>query len=48
VLLVEQRAADAVESCDYGYVLETGRIVHQGTRQALLSSGDVRKAYFGL
>jgi branched-chain amino acid transport system ATP-binding protein len=48
VLLVEQRAADAVECCDYGYVIETGRIVHQGAREALMSSSDVRRAYFGL
>ncbi len=48
VLLVEQRTADAVECCDYGYVLETGSIVHQGTRDALLGSSAVREAYFGL
>jgi branched-chain amino acid transport system ATP-binding protein len=48
VLLVEQRAADAVECCDYGYVIETGAIVHEGPREALLASDEVRKAYFGL
>jgi branched-chain amino acid transport system ATP-binding protein len=48
VLLVEQRAADAVECCDYGYVIETGAIVHEGPREALLTSAEIRKAYFGL
>ena len=48
VLLVEQRAADAVECCDYGYVIETGAIVHEGPRESLLASDEVRKAYFGL
>ena len=48
VLLVEQRAADAVECCDYGYVIETGAIVHEGSREALLTSAEIRKAYFGL
>jgi branched-chain amino acid transport system ATP-binding protein len=48
VLLVEQRAADAVECCDYGYVIETGAIVHEGPREALLTSVEIRKAYFGL
>ena len=48
VLLVEQRAADAVECCDYGYVIETGAIVHEGPREALLASEEVRRAYFGL
>ncbi len=48
VLLVEQRAADAIECCDYGYVIETGRIVHQGPRETLMASPEVRRAYFGL
>lgn len=48
VLLVEQRAADAVERCDYGYVIETGVIVHEGPRDALLNSDEIRKAYFVL
>ena len=30
VLLVEQRVAEALESADYGYVLETGRVVLEG------------------
>ena len=30
ILLVEQRAAEALEGCDYGYVLETGRIILAG------------------
>ncbi len=48
VLLVEQRAVDAIECCDYGYVIETGRIVHQGSRETLLTSSEVRQAYFGI
>jgi branched-chain amino acid transport system ATP-binding protein len=27
LILVEQRVAEALESCDYGYVLETGQVV---------------------
>ena len=33
LLLVEQRVAEALESCDYGYVLETGRVVLEGTHR---------------
>ncbi len=33
LILVEQRVAEALESCDYGYVLETGRVVLEGTHQ---------------
>jgi branched-chain amino acid transport system ATP-binding protein len=48
VLLVEQRVAEALQSCDKGYVLETGRIVLAGPRQALLADDRVRRAYLGM
>jgi branched-chain amino acid transport system ATP-binding protein len=48
VLLVEQRVAEALESCDLGYVLETGRVVTQGTHDALIADERVKKAYLGL
>ncbi|HVH75664.1 MAG TPA: ABC transporter ATP-binding protein [Stellaceae bacterium] len=48
VLLVEQRVAEALQSCDKGYVLETGRIVLEGPRQALLADDRVRRAYLGM
>jgi branched-chain amino acid transport system ATP-binding protein len=35
ILLVEQRVVEALELCDRGYVLETGRMVPHGPRQAL-------------
>jgi branched-chain amino acid transport system ATP-binding protein len=48
VLLVEQRAVEALQSCDRGYVLETGRVVLEGAHDALLSNDRVRKAYLGI
>ncbi|HJU18402.1 MAG TPA: ABC transporter ATP-binding protein [Stellaceae bacterium] len=48
VLLVEQRVAEALQSCDKGYVLETGRIVLEGPRQVLLADDRVRRAYLGM
>ncbi len=48
VLLVEQRVAEALQSCDVGYVLGTGRIVMQGPREALLADDRVRRAYLGM
>jgi branched-chain amino acid transport system ATP-binding protein len=48
VLLVEQNVAGALQLASRGYVLETGRTVMQGTRDELLSSELVRKAYLGL
>jgi len=48
ILLVEQRVAEALELADRGYVLETGRIVLEGTYDKLLSDDRVRHAYLGL
>ena len=48
VLLVEQRVAEALESCDLGYVLETGRVVLQGDHETLMADERVKKAYLGL
>ena len=48
ILLVEQRAVEALEYCDRGYVLETGRVVLSGTHDELLSDDRVRKAYLGI
>jgi branched-chain amino acid transport system ATP-binding protein len=47
VLLVEQRVAEALELCDHGYVLETGRTILQGSHDVLMSSAEVRRAYLG-
>jgi branched-chain amino acid transport system ATP-binding protein len=48
ILLVEQRVAEAVQSCDFGYVLETGRVVLSGTHQALLANDRIRSVYLGM
>ncbi len=47
VLLVEQNARSALKIAQRGYVLETGRIVLQGTSEELLSNRDVQRAYLG-
>ena len=47
VLLVEQNARGALRISDRGYVLETGRIVLQGTSEELLANRDVQRAYLG-
>jgi branched-chain amino acid transport system ATP-binding protein len=48
LLLVEQRVAEALESCDYGYVLETGRVVLEGPHRTLMADDRVRRAYLGM
>jgi len=47
VLLVEQNARAALNVADRAYVLETGRIVLEGTAQELLRDREVRRAYLG-
>jgi branched-chain amino acid transport system ATP-binding protein len=48
LILVEQRVAEALESCDYGYVLETGRVVLEGGHRTLMADDRVRRAYLGM
>lgn len=48
VLLVEQMVQEALEIANRGYVIQTGRIVQQGTARELLDSEEVRKAYMGM
>ena len=47
ILLVEQRVAEALSTCDHGYVLESGRIVLAGNHDALLADPRVKQAYLG-
>ncbi len=48
ILLIEQNALKALSIADRGYVLETGRIVQEGTAKELLESPDVQRAYLGI
>jgi branched-chain amino acid transport system ATP-binding protein len=47
VLLVEQNARAALAIADRGYVMETGRIMVEGTAEELAGNHDVRRAYLG-
>ena len=47
ILLVEQMANQALAVADRAYVLETGRITHQGKGSDLLNDPKVRAAYLG-
>ncbi|WP_018742760.1 ABC transporter ATP-binding protein [Salinispora oceanensis] len=48
VLLVEQNAQQALSRAHRGYVLETGRIVKEGSGQDLLHDPSVKEAYLGV
>jgi branched-chain amino acid transport system ATP-binding protein len=47
ILLVEQNARMALETADYGYVLEVGRIVMDDTCERLMDSKDIQEFYLG-
>lgn len=47
ILLVEQNAMAALNVAHYAYVLETGRVILEGTGQTLLQDERVQKAYLG-
>ncbi|MEO8152687.1 MAG: ABC transporter ATP-binding protein [Rhizobacter sp.] len=48
VLLVEQNLHKALSIADHGYVIQTGRIVMQGSGRELADNDEVKKAYLGL
>jgi len=47
ILLVEQNARAALETADYGYVLETGSIIHSGPAVSLMHDPRVIASYLG-
>jgi branched-chain amino acid transport system ATP-binding protein len=48
ILLVEQNAHEALPLADRAYVLESGRVVHDGVGADLMNDPTVREAYLGL
>lgn len=48
ILIAEQYARPIIPIIDYGYVLENGGAVLEGTAQELMDNPDVKEAYFGM
>ena len=48
VLLAEQNTGMALRYADYGYILESGRVVMDGEAKALASNEDVKEFYLGM
>jgi branched-chain amino acid transport system ATP-binding protein len=48
ILLVEQNARMALDVAQRGYVLEIGRIFHEGPSRELMEDEQVKKAYLGI
>jgi len=47
ILLVEQNAHIALETADYGYVIEVGRIVMEDECSRLMQKDDIKEFYLG-
>jgi branched-chain amino acid transport system ATP-binding protein len=47
ILLVEQNARVALNVADRGYIMETGRIILQGSSEELLENREIKRAYLG-
>ncbi len=47
VFLVEQNAKMALKYADRGYVIETGKIMFEGSAQYLMENPEVQRAYLG-
>ncbi len=47
LLLIEQNARLALQTCDRGYVMESGLITLSGEAKSLLDNPGVRRAYLG-
>jgi len=47
ILLVEQNARAALETADFGYVLETGEIVNSGLASVLMHDPALIATYLG-
>jgi branched-chain amino acid transport system ATP-binding protein len=48
VIITEQYARPILPIIDYGYIIENGSLVLEGTRQELIANPDVHAAYFGV
>ena len=47
IIVAEQYARPVMPIIDYGYILENGASVVEGTNRELMDNPDVRSAYFG-
>jgi branched-chain amino acid transport system ATP-binding protein len=48
ILLVEQNVREALDLADRGYILQTGRVIAEGSGNELLGSDMIRSAFLGI
>jgi branched-chain amino acid transport system ATP-binding protein len=47
ILFIEQNVQTAMSLAHRGYVLESGRVVIEGTSSELLNSGEIKRVFLG-
>ena len=47
VLVIEQNAKKALENSNFGYVMDMGKIIHQGNSRDLLYDDEIKQSYLG-
>ena len=48
ILLIEQRVRESLEIAHRGYVMQTGKVVLEGTGKDLLNNDSIQKHYLGM
>jgi len=48
ILVIEQNAKKALEHSDLGYVMDMGRIIHEGKSRELLYDEEIKQSYLGV
>ena len=48
IVLVEQRVVEALDPCDWAYVLDVGRCVANGPPEQIMKDARIRQAYLGM
>ena len=48
ILLAEQNTNIALKNSDYGYIIETGKVMLEGTAESLLNDDKVKELYLGI
>jgi lipopolysaccharide export system ATP-binding protein len=47
ILITDHNYREMLDTCNYSYVLHSGKIIAQGDKESILTSDDVKKVYLG-
>ena len=47
ILITDHNYREMLDTCNYSYVLDSGKIIAQGDKESILTNDDVKKVYLG-